>query len=428
MSMTSEKLEGSMALLTVTVPADEFVKATVKAYNKEKGKFQMPGFRKGKVPMAYMEKVYGPEIFYEDAANDLINTYYPKEVEECDLEIVSRPEIDISQIEKGKDFIFTAKVALKPPVKLGEYKGIEIEKADVTVTDEEVEERIQKDLKDNARKQDVADRPAKDGDEALINFEGFIDDEPFDGGKGEKYTLKLGSHSFIDTFEDQIVGKNIGDKFDVNVTFPEDYQAEELKGKPAVFKVELLGLKEDIVPELTDEFVDEISEFEKVDDYRADIRKTLELKKQDEAEKNKENKCIEKLVEASEIDIPEPMIDSQTERMIDDFEMRLQYQGLNLEQYFSITKQTKEDMKEQLKPQAIDQIKSRLVLEEVAKAENIEATEEEIDQTFKDMSEQYGIEVDQIKSFTGEKELESMKKDIAVQKAAKVLTENAKEV
>ncbi len=428
MSLAVEKLEGSMADLTITVPAEEFTKALKGAYNKSKGKFQMAGFRKGKVPMAYIEKMYGPEVFYEDAANDLINQTYPVEVEECDLDIVSRPEISVTQIEKGKDFIYVAKVAIRPEVKLGEYKGLEVEKADITVTDEEVKAEIAKTQKENGRKVDVTDRPAKNDDEVKIDFEGFVEDTAFEGGKGEDYKLVLGSHSFIDTFEDQIVGKSVGDEFDVNVTFPEDYQAENLAGKPAVFKVKLKSITETTLPELDDEFASEVSAFDTFAEYEEDTRKTLELRKKDAAEREKEGKCIEKLIEASEMEIPEPMIELQQERMMEDFDMRLSYQGLKLDQYLQITKQSREDMMEQMKPEAITRIKSSLVVEAVAAAENFEVADEEVDEEIKKMAEAYQLEVEKFKELAGDKELDSIRRDLKNRKAVKFLAENAKEV
>ncbi len=428
MSLAVEKLEGSMADLTITVPAEEFTKALKGAYNKSKNKFQMAGFRKGKVPMAYIEKMYGPEVFYEDAANDLINQTYPEEVDNCDLDIVSRPEISVTQIEKGKDFIYVAKVAIRPEVKLGEYKGLEVEKADVTVTDEEVKAEIAKTQKENGRKVNVTDRPAKLEDEVKIDFEGFVDDEAFEGGKGEDYALTLGSHSFIDTFEDQIVGKSVGEEFDVNVTFPEDYQADNLAGKPALFKVKLNSITETQLPELDDEFASDVSAFDTFAEYEEDTRKTLELRKRDAAEREKESKCIEKLIEASEMEIPEPMIKLQQERMLEDFDMRLSYQGLKLDQYLQITKQSREDMMEQMKPDAITRIKSSLVVEAVAEAEKFEVTDEEIDEEMKKMAEAYQLDIEKFKELAGEKEIDSVRHDLKNRKAVKFLAENAKEV
>lgn len=428
MSLSVEKLEGSMAKLTIEVPAEEFTKAITAAYNKNKNKFAVPGFRKGKVPQFYIEKMYGAGVFYEDAANAMINEYYPKEAAECGEEIVSSPEIDVVQIEKGKDFIFTATVALKPELKLGEYKGVEIEKIDSEVTDADVMAEILKTQKENARTITVEDRPAKMDDEVTINFEGFIDDEAFEGGKGENYKLTLGSHSFIDTFEDQIVGKSIGDKFDVNVTFPEDYHADNLKGKPAVFKVELLAITETELPELDDEFASEVSSFETFDAYKEDVKKTLEVKKEREVKRQKQQAVVEKIAEASEVDIPESMIEYQQERMFDEFSQNMMYQGLQMEQYLKIMNTTKEAMLEQVKPDAIARIKNGLVLDAVVEAEKIEVTDAEVDEEVAKMAESYQMEADKLKELVGDKEMESIKKDLAARKALEFLAENCKEV
>lgn len=428
MSFTVEKLEGSMAELTITVPAADFESAIKDAYQKNKNRFQLNGFRKGKVPMAVVEKVYGTEVFFEDAANDLINKTYPEESEACELDITSRPEISVEQIEKGKDFIYKAKVAIKPEFTLGEYKGIEVEKQDVTVTDEEVDAEIKKAQKENGRKVDVTDRAAQLEDEVKIDFEGFVDAEAFEGGKGKDYSLKLGSHSFIDTFEDQIVGKNIGDEFDVNVTFPEDYQAENLKGKPAVFKVKLNKITETVLPELNDEFASDVSAFDTFEEYKLDTRKTLELRKKDAAERAKEAAVINKLVEVTEIDIPEPMIELQQERILDDFDQRLRYQGVTLEQYLKMAKIEKSAMMEQVKPEAVQRIKSALIIEAVAKAEGVDATDEEVEAEVKKVADQYQLEIDKFKELAGEKEVEAIKEQVKNQKAVKILAENAKEV
>ena len=345
-----------------------------------------------------------------------------------DLDIVSRPEISVSQIEKGKDFIYVAKVALRPEVKLGEYKGLEVEKADISVTDEEVKAEIEKTQKENGRKVNVTDRAAKLEDEVKINFEGFVDGVAFEGGKGEDYALTLGSHSFIDTFEDQIVGKNIDDEFDVEVTFPEDYQAENLAGKPAVFKVKLLSITETQLPELDDEFASEVSAFDTFKEYEEDTRKTLEVRKKDAAEREKESKCIEKLIELSEMELPEPMIELQQERILEDFEMRLSYQGLKLEQYMQITKQSREDMLEQMKPDAITRIKSSLVVEAVAEAEKFEVSDEEVEEELKKMAEAYQLDVEKFKELAGDKEVDSIRRDLKNRKAVKFMAENAKEV
>ena len=428
MSLTAEKLDGNMANLTITVPAEDFSKAMIDAYKKNKSKFSAPGFRKGKVPMNYIEKVYGEGVFYEDAANDLINKVYPEEIENCDLDIVSNPEIDIVQIGKGKDFIFSAKVATKPPVKLSEYKGVEIEKVNAEVTDEDVEKEIEKTRKENARKVDITDRAAKLNDEVNINFEGFVDGEAFPGGKGEDYKLVLGSHSFIDTFEDQIVGKNIGDEFDVNVTFPEEYQEASLAGKPAVFKCKLNSITEEVLPELDDDFASDVSEFETVAEYKEDVKKTLEVKKKDAAEKEKESKVLEKLIESCEVDVPEAMLRYNQEKMLGDFEQRLAYQGLKLEQYLQITKQTKEDMLEQVKPEALRRIKSSLIIEEIAKTENIEVSDEEVDKEIEKTASMYQLDVEKFKELAGEKEIEAIRMDVKMNKAIKLIAAECKEV
>ncbi len=428
MSLAVEKLDGSMAKLTITVPAEEFTKAVATAYNKQKGKFSVPGFRKGKVPQAFIEKMYGPAVFYEDAANQLINEYYPKELENCEEEITSNPEIDVTQIEKGKDFIFTATVAVKPEIKIGEYKGVEIEKIDTTVTDEDVMAEILKDQKENGRKIDVTDRAAQMDDEVTINFEGFVDDVAFEGGKGENYKLTLGSHSFIDTFEDQIVGKNIGDKFDVNVTFPEEYHVDELKGKPAVFKVELLAISALELPELDDEFASDVSSFETFAEYKEDKKKTLEVKKEEQAKREKQSKVVEKIAEAAEVEIPEAMIKYNQERIVNEMSQRMMYQGLQMEQYLQLMGTTKEEFLERVKPDAIARIKTSLVLEAVAAAENIVVSDDDVDAEIQDMATQYQMKPEELKDMIGAPEMENIKKDIASRKALEFLGENCKEV
>lgn len=428
MSLAVEKLDGSMAKLTITVPAEEFTKAITSAYNKQKSKFSVPGFRKGKVPQAFIEKMYGAAIFYEDAANQLINEYYPKELENCEEEITSNPEIDVTQIEKGKDFIFTATVAVKPEIKIGDYKGVEIEKIDTTVTDEDVMAEILKDQKENGRKIDVTDRAAQMDDEVTINFEGFVDDVAFEGGKGENYKLTLGSHSFIDTFEDQIVGKNIGDKFDVNVTFPEEYHVEDLKGKPAVFKVELLAISTLELPELDDEFASDVSSFETFAEYKEDKKKTLEVKKEEQAKREKQSKVVEKIAETAEVEIPEAMIKYNQERIMNEMSQRMMYQGLQMEQYLQLMGTTKEEFLERVKPDAIARIKTSLVLEAVAAAENIVASDDDVDAEIQDMATQYQMKPEELKDMIGAPELENIKKDIASRKALEFLGENCKEV
>ena len=436
MSLAVEKLDGSMAKLTITVPAEEFTKAITSAYNKQKSKFSVPGFRKGKVPQAFIEKMYGAAIFYEDAANQLINEYYPKELENCEEEITSNPEIDVTQIEKGKDFIFTATVAVKPEIKIGDYKGVEIEKIDTTVTDEDVMAEILKDQKENGRKIDVTDRAAQMDDEVTINFEGFVDDVAFEGGKGENYKLTLGSHSFIDTFEDQIVGKNIGDKFDVNVTFPEEYHVEDLKGKPAVFKVELLAISTLELPELDDEFAILFGAVggPKWDALPHESRPEvgallpLRIKKEEQAKREKQSKVVEKIAEAAEVEIPEAMIKYNQERIMNEMSQRMMYQGLQMEQYLQLMGTTKEEFLERVKPDAIARIKTSLVLEAVAAAENIVASDDDVDAEIQDMATQYQMKPEELKDMIGAPELENIKKDIASRKALEFLGENCKEV
>lgn len=427
MSLTVEKLENSLAKLTITVPAEVFDKALVKTYNKNKNKFNIPGFRKGKVPMAMIEKMYGVAVFYEDTANDLINEYYPQESDNAGIEIVSRPEIDLEQIEKGKDFIFTATVAVKPEITIENYKGIEIEKVNTEVTDEDVEAELKKAQKENARTVDVTE-DAKLEDKVTINFEGFVDDVAFEGGKGENYELELGSHSFIDTFEDQIVGKSVGDKFDVNVTFPEDYHVDNLAGKPAVFKVEVLGIKRMELPELDDAFASETSEFETMAEYKEDVKKTLEVKKAAEAENEKESKVIAKIIETNEINLPEQMVQYQQEKMVDDFAQRVAYQGLSFEQYLQLTGQTRETMLESVKDEAVKRIKASLVVEAVAKAEGIDATEEEVNAEVEKIAAQYQLDADKFKEIVGEKEIQNIKMDVCMRKAGKLLASECKEV
>lgn len=427
MSLTVENLEKNMAKLTITVPAAEFVEAMKESYNKQKNKISVPGFRKGKVPQAYLEKMYGPEMFYEDAANACMENSYPGALDECGLDVVSRPVVDVTQMEKGKDFIYTATVAVKPEVTLGDYKGIEIDKVDVEVTDEDVQAELLNVQKQNARNIPVEDRAAKMDDEVTIDFEGFIDGEAFEGGKGENYQLTLGSHSFIDTFEDQIVGKNIGEEFDVNVTFPEDYQAADLAGKPAVFKCKLNGIKETELPELDDEFASEVSEFDTLDEYKADLKATLQVKKEKAAKNTKEGLVIDKIIENASMEIPEPMVDTTKEQMMNEFAQQLSYQGLSVDQYFQFTGMTKEKFLETATPEAERRIKSRLVLEAIAKAEDIQVSEDELNDELKKMAEMYQMDVEQLTGLVGDSEKDAIKQDIAVQKAVDLVTEAAVE-
>ena len=427
MSVQVEKLEKNMAKLTIEASAEEFDKACNQAYQKNKGKIQIQGFRKGKAPRALIEKMYGAGIFYEDAANAIIPDAYEEAAKESGLEIVSQPEVEVTQIEKGKPFIFTATVAVKPEVTLGGYKGIEVEKKSVEVTDEEVNEEIDKVRDQNSRTITVEDRAVANGDTAVIDFEGFVDGEAFEGGTGNDFPLVIGSHSFIDTFEDQLIGKNTGDEVEVNVTFPEDYQAAELAGKPAMFKVSIKEIKCKELPELDDEYVKDISECETVDAYKEQIKSDLTKKKENEAKAAKEDAVIEKIIENATMDIPDPMILTQTRQMAQEFAQRLQYQGLSLEQYFQFTGLDADKMMEQMKPQALKRIQSRLVLEAVAKAEDIQVSEEEVDQEIEKMAAQYQMEVEKVKEMIGEEQRKSMKEDIAVQKAVDFVTEAAAE-
>lgn len=425
MSLQVEKLEKNMAKLTIEVSAEEFDAAIQKAYLKNRSKMSIPGFRKGKAPRQVIEKMYGVGIFYEDAANEIIPEAYEKEVKDCDLEIVSQPGIDVVQIEKGKPFIFTAEVAVKPEVELGEYKGIKVEKKEITVTDEEVADEIEKARKQNAREITVEDRPAALQDIVNIDFEGFMDGVAFDGGKGTGFDLTLGSHSFIDTFEDQIVGKNVGDEFDVNVTFPEDYQAANLAGKPAVFKVKVNKITANELPELNDEFAQDVSEFDTLDEYKEDVKKNLTTAKENRAKAEKEDKVIEAIIEGAKMDIPQPMIDTQVRQMANEFAQRLQAQGLSVDQYMKFTGMDSAKFIETLKPQALKRIQSRLVLEAIAKAENIVASQEEIDEQMEKMAKAYNMEVEKVKELIGEEEKKQMGADIAVQKAVDLVTEAA---
>lgn len=428
MSLQVEKLEKNMAKLTIEVPAEEVENALQRAYQKQKSKINIPGFRKGKVPRQIVEKMYGAAVFYEDAANDMIPTAYDAAVAECDLEIVSQPEIEVVQIEKGKAFIFTAEVAIKPEVTLGAYKGVEVPKSDVEVTEDDVMAEIDKEREQNARIIAVEDRAVEDGDMTVIDFEGFINGEAFEGGKGEDYPLTIGSHSFIDTFEQQLIGKNIGEEVEVNVTFPEEYHVEELKGKPALFKVTVKEIKKKELPELDNEFVEDVSEFETVEEYKESVRKNLEEKKLNEAKAAKEDAAIEKVIEGAQMDIPEPMIDLQVRQMAEDFSRRLSSQGISVEQYFKYTGMTAEMLVEQMKPQAVKRIQSRLVLEAVAKAEDIQVSEEELEKEITEMAEAYRMEVDKMKDLLSEKDKENMKSDVAVAKAATLVAEAAVEV
>ena len=426
MSLQVEKLEKNMAKITVEVPSEQFEKALTAAFNKNKSRFNIPGFRKGKAPQAMVEKMYGVEVLYEDAINEALDATYGDAVTESGLEVVSRPEIDVVQVEKGKELIYTATVAVKPEVTLGEYKGIEVEKASAEVTDEDIEAELKKVQEQNSRLITVEDRAVEDGDQTVVDFEGFVDGTPFEGGKGEDYPLTIGSHSFIDTFEEQLIGKNIGEECEVNVTFPEEYHAKELAGKPAVFKVTVKEIKRKELPELNDEFAGEVSEFETLEEYKNDVKAKLSLTKQKEAATENENHVVDKVVENATMDIPEPMIDSQVNNMVNDYARRMQSQGLSLEQYMQFTGMTIETLKEQMKPQAVKRIQTRLVLEAIVKAENITVSDEAVEKEIADMAESYKMEVAQIKEYMGENGIEQMKEDLAVQEAVDFLVAEAK--
>lgn len=428
MSLQVEKLEKNMAKLTIQVSAEEVEKAIEKAYQKQKSKISVPGFRKGKVPRKMVEKMYGVGVFYEDAVNDMIPTAYDSAAKESGLEIVSQPKIDVVQIEAGKEFIFTAEVAVKPEVELGEYKGVEVAKAEVDVTEEDIMAEINKEREQNSRIIAVEDRAVEDGDMTIIDFEGFVDGEAFEGGKGTDYPLTIGSHSFIDTFEEQLIGKNIGEEVEVNVTFPTEYHVDELKGKPAMFKVTVKEIKKKELPELDNDFVEDVSEFSTVEEYKESIKKNIEEKKLKDAKASKEDAVIEKIIEGAKMEIPDAMVDSQVRQMAEDFARRLSAQGLSLEQYFQYTGLTAEMLVEQMKPQALKRIQSRLVLEAVAEKENFDVTDEEIENEVADMAAAYQMDTDKLKGLLTETDKENMKKDVQVKKAVDFVTENAKEV
>ena len=428
MSYTVENLEKSMAKITITVDADAFEEAMVKSYNKNKKNISIQGFRKGKAPRKMVEKLYGPEVFYEDAANFAIPDAYEEAAKESGLEIVSRPEIDVVEIEKGKDFVFTATVAVKPEVTLGDYKGIEVEKKTVKVMAADVNAEIDKVREQNSRMITVENRGLKKDDTAVIDFEGFVDGEPFQGGKGEDYSLVIGSHTFIDTFEDQLVGKKAGEEVDVNVTFPEEYHEASLKGKPALFKVTVKEIKKKELPKLDDEFASEVSEFETLKEYKASVKKNLTERRKEEAKREKENEVVEKVVENITVELPEPMVDEQTQQMIQEFAGRLSSQGLSFDQYMQMTGMTADALMGQMNPEAEKRIRTRLALEAIVDAEKIKATAKDIDKEIENMANMYQMEVDKIKEMIGDAEKEQIGKDLAVQKAVDFVVKNAVEV
>ena len=426
MSVQVEKLEKNMAKLTVEVSAEDFKAAIKKAFNKNKNRFAIPGFRKGKAPQAMIEKMYGEGVFYEDAADEAINASYAEAMKESGLDIVSRPEVTIEKIGKDEPFVYSALVAVKPEVTLGQYKGVEVEKADASVSAEDVEAELKKVQEQNARLLTVEDRGVEDGDQTVIDFEGFVDGKGFEGGKAEDYPLTIGSHSFIDTFEEQLIGKKIGEECEVNVTFPTEYHAADLAGKPATFKVTVKEIKVKELPELNDEFASEVSEFDTLDEYKKDVEKKLVEKKEIEANSKNEDAVVAKVVENASMEIPDKMIDAKAENMVQDMARRMQSQGLSLDMYLKYTGMTVEQMKEQARPDAEKRIRTRLVLEAVAKAENIQISDEKVDEEVAKMAEAYKMEVEKLKSYMSESDVKQMKEDLAVQQAVDLLVAEAK--
>ena len=428
MSLQVENLEHNMAKLTITVSAEEVEKALQAAYLKQRSKISLPGFRKGKVPRQMIEKMYGPEVFYDEAANHMISEAYGKAYDECELEIASQPTIDVVQLEKGKDFIFTAEVAVKPEVKLGEYKGLKVDKVSTRVMQKEVDEEIEKERERNARTVEVTDRAVQDKDIVTLDFEVFVDGVAFEGGKGENYPLTIGSGAFIPGFEEQLIGAEIDKETEVKVTFPEEYQAKELAGKEAVFKCTVHEIKAKELPELDDEFASEVSEeAETLEDYKAEVKAKIKERKENEGKEKKENQAVEQAVANAEIDLPAPMVDLQAKQMADDFARRIMQQGMSVEQYFQFTGLNEEKMMEELKPQAEKRIRTRLVLEAIVAAENIEVSDERLDEELQKMADSYQMEVEKLKEFMGENEKKQMKEDIAVQDAVTLITEAAVE-
>ena len=428
MSLQVERLEHNMAKLTIEVPAEEVEKALQAAYLKERGKISLPGFRKGRVPRQMIEKMYGPEVFYDEAANRMNSEAYAKAYDECELELVSQPKIEITQLEKGKEFIFTAEVAVKPEVKLGEYKGLKVDKVSTRVTQKEVDEEIDKERERNARTIDVTDRAVQDKDQITLDFEGFVDGVAFEGGKASDYPLTIGSGAFIPGFEDQLIGANIDEEKEINVTFPEEYQAKELAGKAAVFKCTVHSIKAKELPELDDEFVSDVSEkSETVDAYKAEVKAKIKERKENEGKQKREDQSVEQAVANAEMDIPEAMISFQSRQMVDDFARRIMQQGMTMEQYFQFTGLSEEKMMEEFKPEAEKRIRTRLTLEAIVAAENIEVSEERLDEELQKMADSYKMEVDKLKEYMGENEKKQMKEDIAIQEAVTLIANAAVE-
>ena len=427
MSLQVEKLEHNMAKLTVEVAAEDVEKALQAAYLKQRKQINIPGFRKGKVPRQMIEKMYGPEVFYDEAANNMIPDAYAKAYDESELDIVSQPKIEVVQMEKGKPFIFTAEVATKPEVTLGDYKGLKVDKVSTRVTQKEVDEEIEKERERNARTIEVTDRAVQDKDEVTLDFEGFVDGVAFEGGKGEDYPLTIGSGSFIPGFEEQLIGAEIDKEVEVNVTFPKEYHSEELAGKDATFKCTVHTIKAKELPELDDEFASEVSECETMDAYRAEVKKNIKERKERTGKEKKENQAVDQAIENAQMDIPEAMIEFQVRQMADDFARRIQQQGLTVEQYFQFTGMTAEKMMEEMRPQAEKSIKTRLVLEAIVKAENIEVSDERVEEEITKMAEAYQMEVEKLKEFMGENEKKQIKEDLAVQEAITLLVNESVE-
>lgn len=427
MSLQVEKLEHNMAKLTVEVAAEDVEKALQAAYLKQRKQINIPGFRKGKVPRQMIEKMYGPEVFYDEAANNMIPNAYAKAYDESELDIVSQPKIEVVQMEKGKPFIFTAEVATKPEVTLGDYKGLKVDKVSTRVTQKEVDEEIEKERERNARTIEVTDRAVQDKDEVTLDFEGFVDGVAFEGGKGEDYPLTIGSGSFIPGFEEQLIGAEIDKEVEVNVTFPKEYHSEELAGKDATFKCTVHTIKAKELPEMDDEFASEVSECETMDAYRAEVKKNIKERKERTGKEKKENQAVDQAIENAQMDIPEAMIEFQVRQMADDFARRIQQQGLTVEQYFQFTGMTAEKMMEEMRPQAEKSIKTRLVLEAIVKAENIEVSDERVEEELTKMAEAYQMEVEKLKEFMGENEKKQIKEDLAVQEAITLLVNESVE-
>ena len=426
MSVQVENLEKNTAKLTIEVPAEKFEEAVQHSYNKNKGKFNIPGFRKGKAPFNMIKKMYGVGVFYEDAVDEVIDASYPDAAKESGLEIVSRPAVSIEQIEEGKSFIYTAKVAVKPEVTLGQYKGVEVQKTKSDVTEEDIETEIKRAREKNSRLITVEDRGIEDGDQVTIDFDGSVDGKRFEGGKAEDYPLTIGSHTFIDNFEEQLIGKTTGEECEVNVTFPAEYHVEELKNKPAVFKVKVKEIQRKELPEANDDFASEVSDFDTMEEYKKDLTEKLQAEKIEAAKTADEDKVVAKVIENATMEIPDQMVEEQVNGMVNDYARRLESQGISFKQYVEITGMTAEKIGEQMKPQAIKRIQTRLVLEAVVKAENITADDAAVEEQFDKMAEDFKMDKEQIKGMFGEEQMAQLKEDLAVQKAIDFLVAEAK--